>query len=205
MLRPELCQYSSGFQQPQKNRNRRQRSSGQWRVMPSSQRDVSARRRCPEKSQPACPSSCAVQTHRCKSLSTDSETYTSSAPRRARRQHPKTSENRIDNGKGPQRKRHCSVDKRSESTAHRITERASQHGQVWYGGGGRQTAIATRSLGTQCELCHEDLSKWVVLMHFFKHAKAHDFARTTQECCNSRKSSCFRRLSQCVSSVTDAA
>ena len=48
MLRPELYQYSSRFQQPQKNRNRRQRSSGQWRVMPSSQRDVSARRRCPE-------------------------------------------------------------------------------------------------------------------------------------------------------------
>ena len=35
-------------------------------------------------------------------------------------------------------------------------------------------------------------------------AKAHDFARTSHDCGNSRKSSCFRRLSQCISSITDA-
>ena len=37
-----------------------------------------------------------------------------------------------------------------------------------------------------------------------RNAKAHDFAQTSHDNCTSRKSSCFRRLSQCISSITDA-
>ena len=44
---------------------------------------------------------------------------------------------------------------------------------------------------TKCELWHEHLSKRSVLMQIFfcRNANAHDFARTSHDCCKSRESS----------------
>ena len=123
----------------------------------------------------------------------------------------------VDDSRCLQRKRDRIMDRRSESTAHRLTERASQHGKVWCGGGGRQTASATSSLDTlgikkwlngsyKVGLVAREFEQTVSSYADFyaRSAKAHDFARASHDRCNSRKSSCFRRLSQYISSISNA-
>ena len=53
----------------------------------------------------------------------------------------------------------------------------------------------------KCELTQEDSRRLSVMMQI---AKAHDLSRSSHHCCDPRKSSSFRRLSQCVSSLTNA-
>ena len=96
-----------------------------------------------EQSQPASSSSCATADT---SVQTDTETCTSIVSRRARREHSETSEpsggkHGVDDSRATQRKRNRILDRRSEGTKHRKTERAFQHGLVWCGGSGRQAAI----------------------------------------------------------------